>query len=1063
MSDPLFAAQSLLRALGAPPAASVRLGGRVRARDANANAEPLTYGALYSAWDACSDAVAAASAVGAGASSTTAAAGNASDASVPAPRGARAERVRRSRTGAEPAVIITGAGRRRRRSAVTAATESAESLPDEGVRVAASAAVDLATTCAGLESRAGAFAGDDAGSGAGADAGAGTSAGADVGVGAGVGAGAGAGAGAGVGDGKAQSAMSLSYHAGGPADDGTHAHGSANVDAHGAFAPGAASEAALASSRRSSPRFSGGENSGAPMRRLSPRIPTESEASMRRVSGAASLSPTQRVTPATAPVPMRVEPISTQETAPVQTTNVPQPALPVSTPVHLNLSLTPPPTSTFLPQPHVPLDLQGAPPAPGALPVAVSVFAPLTDAAGGIYSFSPSQTVPSHAAGGIYSFSPSQAVPSHSQDPSVIAPSSYISVTRAESSAPRAAQSRIPPPTTVEDPGSNYSTLRGELPAPRAAAIAPPSPPLTYRGIEDLPHVTGGAEANGSTSLFVTGRGASIVPSTRALSRARAILADADVGLSAQSKPSGGIVSSVPCAPALPSSSSLFSTGRGAAVIPSAAALERARNLLADGEVVPAEAPRGSSLFSTARGVAVVPSTESLKRARALLADVEAAPAEVPRGGAPLLSTGRVAAIPSAAGALQRAQALPADGSDTPAPPFAGPAPGELSARAAAAPPQSASLFSTGRGAAVIPSAESLKRARTLLADTVAAPASIGPAELSEPQRSATLFTTGRGVAVAPSAEALTRARTLFADEDIPNPPTSAAPKSTGTRGALGEQIPKSASSLFSTGRGTTVAPSAEALARARALLTACDSDDAGGSALPLAVDAPPAPPAPVVTPVAPHGPLLRRGASLPKPRFSGFKRPARASSVGIPATVVRGSAASAGRTVLFERGRRTAAAGPRPTLADAILRGATYVPPSPALDTLESPALSPFSPSLAASFYSASISLANVTPENATAVVFDDEGSPRLPRGGVRPLVSPVSARCVVRAHEILLARGADARVITPTWTANAWRWAVARMADAERKGAAAEHVRATVAAPRAAGGGGGVPVGMS
>jgi hypothetical protein len=941
MSDVVEDAERLLRALGAPPAAAVRLGGRARARDvyaqANAARDAMTHGALYVAWDACVDAAAVPSLFGTGAVA------GADEGAASAPASAAlcaraATRGRRSRPGADTVVRITGAGRRSRRSA--AADEAVESQPDFELGGEAAPAAD--TTAA---------------------------------------------------------AIAIAGAVGG-ADAGTDAALIENINANRGAA-GPIDRAKPTSARRSSPSI--GDNDGAPARRVSPR------------GAATAASPTQ---PTSAAAFARVEPISTQDCA-----LPPQPALPVPTPsliptpLPLNLSLTPPTATSLPPQP---LASISAPPP-------VSEHAPRSRQGALQSAIVPSALIaPADAAGGIYSFSPSQNAPSLSQELPVIALSSSVSAPRAEFSAPHAM------PVSVGERLNSHAA--DEKSSATAAAIAPLPPSFSNAsvasaGLRDYAQMqlppSGGPR-------FSTAWGAPVVPSARALANACMLLAETDATPAARLT---GTMRSAALRPApLLSSGSLFSTGRGAAIVPSAESFSRARALLAE-----ADAPGPS-------GLAVSAPPQTIARA---------ATGPPTQSAAPLFSTGRGMAVVPSAHALLRARAL-LDASDDPVAPSSA-APSASASRALGKePPKSVPLFSTGRGATIMPSAEALQRARALFDGDAALPPPSVPAPLLEPPRSASLFTTGRGVAVAPSAEALSRARTLLAESGAPA-------QATATALALRVAGPPQSSSLFSTGRGTAVAPSTEALARARALLSGSDGDDAGsGTPLPSAPFVRPQPrlpqprfsgsflspalDAPSSTPVAPLAPLSRRGASVPKPRFSGFKRPARASSVGLPSAR---SVVAPQRVVLCERVRR-AAASPRLTLADAILHGGAAMSAVPELDTLTSPTASPFSPALDAVFQSASASLANITPANAMAVVFDDVGAPRLRRTGSRPLNAPSTARCVVRAYEILVARGADTRIVTPAWTANAWRWAVTRAVDAERKGAAAARVRVAVAAVR-------------
>jgi hypothetical protein len=460
----------------------------------------------------------------------------------------------------------------------------------------------------------------------------------------------------------------------------------------------------------------------------------------------------------------------------------------------------------------------------------------------------------------------------------------------------------------------------------------------------------------------------------------------------------------------LPQSAPFFSTGRGVAVVPTERALLRARSLLCsdDGDVAPrnptlqpvgaSTAPSlaarvtllasSSSFFSSGRGVALVPSSAALQRARSLFSHDDQKE-----------NSESVQMKPSRDDKLT---------------------------------PPVLPLFSTGRGAAVVPSASALARAQSFLAsdDEPLAP----PPPSHTP--SAPMFSTGRGTKIAPSTAALARARSLLDAHDVSTAAPTTGPRAGPQRAAslpvVTPAVGSSSAALFSTGRGAVVQPSEEALKRARSVM----SGDDDSFPAPQTREQASATRVRVV-------PTIALPSAPPKKRFSGFKRPQRSSMTGLtPGTAARGSRA-APPVVLANLTR----AVPRRTLSSAIIAcGSACEEHLPLEPTVDSECLFSFS-DIEHLFLSPSASMAAISPANSVRVVFDDDGAPRLPRDGVRAVLpvdrDPATVRSVVRAHALLLRRGADAHVFTPTWTASAFRLIVARAAAVVRQAAAISSAR--------------------
>jgi hypothetical protein len=249
-----------------------------------------------------------------------------------------------------------------------------------------------------------------------------------------------------------------------------------------------------------------------------------------------------------------------------------------------------------------------------------------------------------------------------------------------------------------------------------------------------------------------------------------------------------------------------FTTGLGRPVVPSAASLARARQLIATVEVDAGANDTAAGMAETGEDLLIghdrpaALSEVAHTRARAAMAADSASTSTTAVDGPPTFVSGSGRPITVSAAGLERARQLLLET--------------EASSEAgqAAPSPNPPPTFTTGHGRPLAVSAASLSRARQLLddpsSDMAEAPAAALPT-----------FTTGLGRAVAVSAASLERARrVLGADDEV---------------SAADEQAPvPEAFPSFSTGNGRPVSVSAASMVRARQLIEP-DAASAGDSITP--------------------------------------------------------------------------------------------------------------------------------------------------------------------------------------------------------------------------------------
>lgn len=374
--------------------------------------------------------------------------------------------------------------------------------------------------------------------------------------------------------------------------------------------------------------------------------------------------------------------------------------------------------------------------------------------------------------------------------------------------------------------GGGFRTARGRALTVSAEALAKINHLFENEDVSSNGNGSGGAGDSSHGSLFSTGKGKPIKVSTEALARADRMFGDSKPPDTDASAPSRSVVNPL--------------GGSG-------------------GECIGEESSRGVPTFTTGKGRAVHVSPEALARAQKMFAEPS-----IPSEG------------PPADGRSGETAVLPVSGGTIPAPPH------ELKGFSITCPASAASdsemvggagtdgsdiesknagaaVFTTGKGRVVHVSPEALARAEVLLEGSKAShaepPASTrrssetsgdGDADSSADGAikrggggwhgdahgaGPAVFTTGKGKAVHVSAEALARAQKLFNEPHL----SSTGPSDEAARETIenGHQDDKhhATAATFTTGKGTAVRVSSEALARAEQMFGDTEKIFAGEAA----------------------------------------------------------------------------------------------------------------------------------------------------------------------------------------------------------------------------------------
>ena len=366
---------------------------------------------------------------------------------------------------------------------------------------------------------------------------------------------------------------------------------------------------------------------------------------------------------------------------------------------------------------------------------------------------------------------------------------------------------------------------------------------------------------------------------------------------------------------------------------------------------------------------------------------------------------------------------------------------------------QQSSMFSTGRGAPVHVSAQSLARGAAIVggadAGNANAPSSTPP-PAPQPQPASSMFSTGRGAPVHMTAQALAKGAAIVGGADAGNglsstPPSAPAPPPSGG----------TASALFSNGAGKVMHVSAAAQARMAASRLFDEDDEAvppkagpGGAAAarptggalstPVHMQTAAMHLAPVTAPPRPGGGAFKTPQARTPLTHAGFLSPPAGAGQGNrtfnPPKALPGRATPSASDGLAtpQLGRPQAAAPPTAVRAAA--------PPGPPLHDLHVGAVGrqslrvffgggpPFGQQAPAGYRVSSFDLMRVRPD-AAGVTSVSAGEVRLP---LPPPMDELTPKLAV--YLLVEKHGAHPGLCTPAWVHNHWRWISLKLASYER-----------------------------